>query len=360
MKQHLAFFLPSLQGGGAERVMLLLAEGFAQRGTDVDLIIGKSEGQYASQIPDNVRCIELNSTKLIFALPKLIRYLNQSKPDAILSAMPMANLLTIWAGKLSHSETKLAISEHSVISLLRADVKWRMKVLFPLITAFYRFADEIICVSKGAKADLAKTLRIDPSRITTIYNPIRKPEYTEDGERPWPFDTELPVILGIGRLSPEKDFQTLIDAFNIIRKRRDAKLVIIGEGKERKLLEKVVKANGLSGAVLLPGFVSNPYDYIRYAKVVVLTSRREGFGNVIVESMFCETPVVATDCPFGPREILEDGRYGILVPVGNVDSVASAIEQQLDQPLILGIKARANDFDLQTIISKYAEVLCID
>jgi glycosyltransferase involved in cell wall biosynthesis len=225
----------------------------------------------------------------------------------------------------------------------------------------YPNADAIVAVSDGVADDLATLLGIDRIRISRIYNPVVTPRLSILAERPlnhpWFAPTQPPVVLGAGRLIKQKDFVTLIHAFSIVHKRRPARLLIIGEGDDRQSLQALVKQLGLEADVALPGYVENPFQYMRRAAVFVLSSRWEGLPTVLLEAMACGTPVVSTDCPSGPREILEGGRHGMLVAMGEPLLLARAIETQIEGPAIPTAIQRARSFSVEAAVDRYRTVL---
>ncbi len=357
----LALFLPSLRGGGAERVVVNLARGFAERGLQVDLVLANAEGPYLSQVPQSVRVVDLKSKRVLYSLPGLVRYLRMERPKALLSAMDHANVVALWAKKLARVPPRVVVSVHNTISIATKRAKNMRGRMMPLfIRKFYPWADVIVAVSKGVAEDLAEITGLPEERIRVIYNPVITPELfakaEEPVDHPWFRPGEPAVMLGIGRLTAQKDFPTLIRAFALVRKQRPARLMILGEGEERPKLEALVREQGLEEDVALPGFVDNPYKYMKRAAVFVLSSCWEGFGNVLVEAMACGTPVVSTDCPSGPREILDGGRWGRLVAVGDVGSMAKAIEETLDREVSQMSRGAWASFELATVIDHYLKV----
>jgi len=202
-----------------------------------------------------------------------------------------------------------------------------------LMRLFYPWADKVVAVSKGVADDLVRITRLPKDKIQVIYNPVVTSEFfikaEEPLDHPWFKPGEPPVILGVGRLTEAKDFPTLIRAFTLVRKERPARLMILGEGEDRPKLDALVKELGLEKDVALPGFVENPYKYMKRAAVFVLSSKWEGLPTVLIEAMALGTPVVSTACPSGPSEILEGGKWGRLVPVGDVEALAKAIVEAL-------------------------------
>ncbi len=364
-KQKVALFLPSLQGGGAERVMINLARVFSEQGLEVDLVLAKAEGPYLSQVPPEVRVIDLHSNRVLRSLPELVRYLRRERPKAILSALDHANVVTIWARKLSRVPCRVVVSVHSTLSRAIAhDADLRRRLMPNLIGIFYPWADEIVVVSGGVADDLTKTTGLQRERIQVIYNPVVTPDVFEKAREslghPWFAPGEPPVILSVGRLTKAKDYPTLIRAFARVRREHPARLMILGEGEERPKLEALIRELDLEEDVSLPGFVDNPYAYMARSAVFVLSSAWEGFGNVLVEAMAVGTPVVSTDCPSGPAEILEGGQWGRLVPVGDVEGIAAAIIATLNDHYHPDVSKRAQHFDVQKSVQAYFEVLLGD
>lgn len=358
----ISLFLPSLRGGGAERVMLNLARGFAERGYEVDLVLAKAEGPYLSQVPDNIRVIDLKSARVLYSLHGLIRYLRQERPHALLSALDHANVVALWAKKISRVPTRIVVSVHSTISKASANARSLREKLTPLfIRIFYTWADAVVTVSRGVADDLIKLTKLPQEKVHVIYNPVVTPELFAKAEEPldhpWFTPGEPPVILSVGRLTPAKDYPTLIKAFALVRKEMPVRLIILGEGEERPKLEALIRELGLERDVDLPGFVDNPYKYMKRASVLVLSSQWEGLPTVLVEALALGIPVVSTDCPSGPKEILNNGEYGRLVAVGNQKELAQSIKAAIWE----GKKKIATDsyklFQLDTVLHQYEEVL---
>jgi len=225
----------------------------------------------------------------------------------------------------------------------------------------YPKADAIVAVSQGVADDLITTIRVARDRVMVIYNPVvteaLRARSLEDVRNGWLTRQSVPIVLGVGRLTQAKDFATLIRAFALLRATRDVRLLILGEGELRQDLEALVRHTGMEHDVLLPGFVDNPYPYMRQAALFVLSSSFEGLPNALIEAMACGTPVIATDCPSGPAEILEGGRWGRLVPVGNVNALADAIAATLDDKARPDMARRAADFGCDNAVNRYLGVL---
>ena len=297
-------------------------------------------------------------------LPPLATYLGERKPDVLLSANSWPNLVAIWASLLAGVGNRVVVSEHTQLSekvRRRADqAPWRQ--LPPLIGRFYTQASQVIAVSNGLADDLAKTTQLDRTRITVLPNPVVSDTLHDQAEapcpHPWLTGDGPPVILGAGRLDPQKDFETLLRAFALVRRHRPARLIILGEGRERPRLEAVVQSLNLGSDVALPGFTHNPFAYMSRANVFALSSSYEGLGMVLIEAMACGCPSVSTDCPSGPSEILDDGRLGPLVPVGDTDALARGIVTCLDNPLSADLLRRqAQRFNVITSADAYLAVL---
>jgi glycosyltransferase involved in cell wall biosynthesis len=361
-KKHIALFLPSLHGGGAEKVMVNLALGFVEQGLKVDLVLAKAEGPYLSRVPEEVRVVDLEARRVLYSLPGLVRYLRRERPQAMLSALNHANIVAIWAKLLARVQTRLVVSERTTLSRsIENASSVRVKLLPFLIKTFYPYADAVVAVSRGVAEDLVTTTKLPMEKIKVIYNPVITPELFAKAEEPldhpWFRPGEPPVVLGVGRLTQAKDFPTLIRAFALVRKERPARLMILGEGEERPKLEALVRELGLEEDVALPGFVENPYKYMKRAAVFVLSSRWEGLPAVLIEAMALGTPVVATNCPSGPAEILEGGKWGRLVAVGDVNALAKAVEEMLIQPYSQLPREAWSKFALPTAIECYLKVL---
>ncbi|BAL81659.1 glycosyltransferase [Caldisericum exile] len=338
IEKRIAFFLPNLNGGGAEKSIVNLVKEFSKRNFYIDLVLVSAQGPYISQIPNNVRIIDLNTSHVILALPKLVKYLASNKPDALISSLNHANVVAIMAKLILNSKTKIIVREDSIPSQERRNSKSiKSKVLPLLMHVFYPYADFVIAVSKGVKEDLVSYVRLKPGRIKVIFNPVLDLEIfdraKENVDYKWFNDNNyLPIIISVGRLTEPKDFGTLLKAFALVRKQIDARLVILGEGEERKNLETLTKELGVSDYVWMPGFVDNPYKYMSRADVFVLSSLYEGLSMVLIEALALGVPVISTDCKSGPREVLENGKYGKLVPVHDVNALSTAIMEVLTNP----------------------------
>jgi glycosyltransferase involved in cell wall biosynthesis len=255
------------------------------------------------------------------------------------------------------------ISEHHSLAERTRNRIHKETLLVNSARWLYPRADAIVAVSRGLAAELSGELHLDPAAVRTIYSPIVDEDLVKRAElpvdHPWFNAGEPPVILATGRLVPEKDHATLLRAFALLRARRRTRLMILGDGEQRGQLEGLAAQLGVRVDVGLPGFEINPYRFMSRAAVFVLSSTSEGFGNVLVEAMACGAPVVSTDCHSGPAEILDSGRYGQLVPVGDPAAMAAAIEATLDDPLPTSLlRSRASDFRAAKSADSYLALLC--
>ncbi len=327
--RRLAIFVAFSGTGGVERVVYNLLEGLSAHDIEVDLLAVVAKRGRLPEIPwPNIRVINLGVRHSQMALFPLIRYLRREQPDVLMVAKDRAIRTAILAHRLAGVKTRLVGQVHMNMSGFLQDKpplqRWLrtapMRWLFPNL-------DLIIGVSEGVVEDTMKITGLPRDRMSALPNPVITPEvYAKSAEpldHPW-FDSPdaPPVILGAGRLSPEKDFPTLIRAFQIVRGQRDCRLVILGEGPLRQSLEKLIAELDLQDSVSLPGHTANPYAYMKRAALLAFSSIAEGSGNVLIEAMALGTPVVSTDCPYGPSETLAGGRYGALVPVGDHEALA--------------------------------------
>ncbi len=364
----IAVFTPSFAGGGAELVLLTVAQELANRGYKVDLLVVSARGPYASSVHPPLNVIDLKARGVLASLPKLLRYLKIHTPKTLFTGLGRCNLVALWARALAGKSVRVCISEHNTTSIATANSSSLRARIIPLLAKFwYPKADGIVAVSKGVAFDLSQILGLAPRKISVIYNPvvsnriIKKSRATTVHQYFFSENSpNSPVILSVGRLANQKDCPALLKAFAIVRAKREAKLLILGEGPLRSNLEALVVELGLKDDIAMPGFVDNPFSYMRQADVFVLSSRWEGFGNVLAEAMACGAPVVSTDCPSGPTEILENGKWGRLVPVGDADALAAAIMETLDEPQHPDVEKRAQDFSTDVIIDQYIKVLGLD
>ena len=329
-----ALFLPNLSGGGAERVFAVLAEGLVARGIKTEVVLVRAEGPHLAAVEAIVPVVDLHVSATRHSLLPLARYLRRSRPDVLVAALGHANIMAVPARKFARVETAVVVTQHLRVPTRSSSLEDRL--WSGLRARFYPSADAIVAVSRDMAEGLARSLGVPRDRIDVIANPVITSDLARLGgvppEHPWFAPGEPRVLLGIGRLDRQKDFPTLIRAFAQLRRQRLVRLLILGEGPDRQALESLVRELDIADDVALPGFVSNPYAYLSRAAAFVLSSIYEGLPTVIIEALALGTPVVSTDCPSGPREILEGGRLGRLVPIQNPDALAVAIAQTLDEP----------------------------
>jgi len=359
-----SLYVTSLAGGGAHKMMVNIAKGLNDLGYTVDIVLVKKEGPFIKNVPDEINIVDLNSARTLLSIPQFINYLNKNNPKALLVTPVAPTVPAIWAAYLSKSNVKIVLRIPVVLTEAEfySDPNGIKDLALSRLTRlFYPYADNYVAISQGVANDMIKNFGIDQSQIEVIYNPAIDDQISSKSQisvsHPF-FDESVPVLIGVGRLAKQKDFPTLIRAFDQFLSEEDARLIILGEGPQRKKLEALVKDRGLSNKVSFPGFVENPFSYMRKADVFVLSSAWEGFGNVIPEALMCGTPVVSTDCKSGPREILKDGKYGRLVEVGNEEQMCQAVFDTLEKPIASKeLKKRAEDFHINSIVPQYAELL---
>lgn len=365
MGTRVAFYLPSLRGGGAERSIVTLANAFAARGLDVDMVLATAEGPYLADLASDVRLVDLGARRVLTSLPGLSRYLRAEHPRALLAAMTHANVVAVMAHRLSRVSLRLVLSERNTLSRSMVSVtSLRSRGFLRMLRYAYTRADTIVAVSNGVADDLAHTVGLPRQRIEVVYNPIVSHAVFEKAaeplDHPWFQAAAPPVILSVGRLNPQKDYATLLRAFAEVRQQMTCRLAILGEGASRDTLEALARDLGVWDDVTMPGFVPNPFNWMRKASVFVLSSAWEGLPGVLIQAMACGTPVVSTDCPSGPSEILAGGVWGRLVPVGDVEAVARAIEATLTSKTNPDVASRALDFGVEHAVDRYLAVLGIE
>jgi glycosyltransferase involved in cell wall biosynthesis len=360
---RLAFFLPSLDGGGAERIMLNLAKESAALGHSIDIVLARAEGAYLSCVPANVRVVDLGASRPLTAIPTLVRYLSLERPRALLATVTNANMAAIWASKLASGPTRCVVREASTLSVELEHSSALNRFLVPrLIRHSFVHAHAVVAPSHGVADDLARIARLPRQPIRVIYNPVVSETLLAKSREPsahrWLHQGDIPVIVGMGRLTRQKDFATLIRAFALAQERMPSRLVILGEGEDRATLKGLCRSLGVAENVDLPGFVANPYAVLSRAALFVLSSRWEGLPGVLIEALACGARVVATDCPSGPREILDNGRYGQLCPVGDVPAMAAAMVHVLTGGYVASDPAGwIGQFDLKANTAQYLDLL---
>ena len=355
-RETIALFVPSLGASGAERVAVNLGRALIQAGRRVDLVVAQGQGNLRNELPPGLRLVDLESSRVLYSLPRLASYLRRERPVGLISFMDHANIVALFARALSGRSTRVVVTVHNTLSVATATPNNRRSRLLPLfIRAFYPSADEVVAVSQGAADDLVRTTGLPADRVDVIYNPVITPQLLAARDapspHPWLEEGQPPVVLGVGRLTLQKDFSTLLRAFALVRRQRVARLIILGEGQERSALEALVAELGLGQDVALPGYVPVVPAYMARAGVFVLSSAWEGLPTVLIEALALTRSIVSTDCPSGPREILQHGRLGRLVPVGDPEALCQAILASIDHP-----STRAPD----EVLAPYTEAAAVE
>jgi len=369
--KKLAIFLPNLDGGGAERTMLNLAEGLVARGYNIELVLAQADGSYLENASSDLPIVDLGCGKCVGRfktvrrLPALVRYLRKEKPTVLLSALTEANVVAIVARFLARSPNRVIVNEQNNLSKKTGVDSSGIQKWYPFLARLtYRYADYVVGVSQGVVDDLTDNVGISDANTIVLYNPGITPKVRENAKQPvdhpWFGSNQPPVILSVGRLHMQKDYGTLLEAFKLVRQKQAARLMILGDGEERQNLEKQIQDLDIADDVSLPGFVDNPHAYMSNAAVYVLSSRWEGLPTVLVEALYCGATLVATDCPSGPKEILQDGKLGCLVQMQNPESIADGIQKALDgtAPKVKPDSWRVYDLDI--IIEQYIDLLFND
>lgn len=358
-KPLISIFLPDLAGGGAERAMLYLAIGIAERGRKVDLVLAEATGEYLVHVPPEVRVVDLKAKFPLFITKTsaLQRYLQQERPAVLFSALDI--LSSAWWAR-GKTPTRIIMCVQTYLSEQFKNHQGATfgKVRSRMVRWLYPKSDAIVAASLGTAKDVAELTHLAVEQIQVIYNPVITPDIFQKSQEPihhpWFQPGEPPVLLGVGRLVSQKDFFTLIEAFAKVHAIRPVRLMILGEGEQRAQLETTIRQLGLEQDIALPGFTENPYAYMAKAALFVLSSRFEGFGNVVAEALACGVPVVSTDCPSGPAEILEGGKYGRLIPTADPAAMATAILDMLDSPIdAMLLKQRSLEFERDRIVDQY-------
>jgi glycosyltransferase involved in cell wall biosynthesis len=362
---RIAVFVSFSGTGGVERMVASLMRGFVALGQRVDLILVRAEGPHLARVPPEANRVHLGTRHSLVALPALAGYLRRRRPAALLAAKDRAGRVAVMARALSGTDTRIVLRLGTNLSTAMAGRSplertlryWPIRLLYPKL-------DRIVAVSQGVADDTARIARIPSGSITVIRNPVITPELlalaAQPCPHPWLQPGSPPVILGMGRLQRQKDFPTLIRAFALVRKGRPCRLVILGDGNARAGLAELIDGLGLAAEVDLAGFQTNPYPYLARAALFALSSAWEGSPNALTEAMALGTPVVSTDCPSGPRELLDAGRFGPLVTVGDAPALARAIAATLDHGLPAEtLRAAVAEYSQETSARRYLAALGI-
>ena len=358
----IALFLPSLAGGGAERVYSYLAGRFAGRGHQVFLVLASASGPYASEVDSRVQIVDLNANGVLRSARRLTLFLRKVRPDVLLSALDHANVIAALATRVAGIGNRCVVSVRSVLTAVNTyDPSLRRRILLWLTRLAFRQADSVIANSEAIGRDLAESFAVPDRKLRVIYNPLDVERIEKESAAAAPGAPRVAkgtaLVLAVGSLTLLKDFATLIRAFSEARKRHPCRLVILGEGEKRAELSALIADLELGDAVSLPGFDSNPFAWMSAADVLVSSSLTEGCPNVVLQAMACNLPIVATDCVGGTAELLEHGKWGELVPVGDSEAMASAICSVLQSGPTKNLIERAREFSPDKIERAYFAAL---
>jgi len=363
MANRLSVFISFSGAGGVERMVMNLIREFARQGLNIDLLTIRASSEHLDDIPESVRVIPLKAKHAITSIPELARYMRRENPRAMLVAKDRAGRAALLARKLAGADTGIAIRLGTNLSTALAEKSglqaWLRTAPMKLI---YRLAEQVIAVSEGVAADTRKITGMPGKNITVIRNPVITPTLYAQAEaaapHSWLTDKTQPIVMGMGRLTKQKDFATLVQAFAKVRQSLDARLIILGEGKLRNEILALAKKLDIENELLLPGFQTNPYAWLSRADLFVLSSRWEGSPNVLTEALALGIPSVATNCPSGPDETLQQGKVGALVPMGDVDQLAEAMLETLEHPPKSNFLQKAvADYNAQTSAERYLQIL---
>jgi hypothetical protein len=336
---RVAIFIPTFGDGGVERMLVNTARGISELGVAVDFIINRANAPYLHHLPASVQLIELDTDNQRERYTQFQSYLERVRPSVVLSAKTKDDMLALEAKRSTQSETRFFLRPGTTMSeRLRAKGANPLKrfITYRRLRKLFLQADGVVAVSEGVADDISHITTLPRDRIHVIRNPNITPEMydlaAQDPDHPWAEKGGPPLIVGMGGLRRQKDFSSLIRAFALVREQRPCRLLILGQGRQRDKLVQLAADLGVESDVALPGFSHNPYAILSRSALFVLSSLWEGSPNVLTEALALGVPVVATDCPSGPIEITQKGQYGPLVPVGDVEAMAKAMIQMLDDP----------------------------
>ncbi|EAP86964.1 glycosyltransferase [Croceibacter atlanticus] len=359
--KHIAIFVPSFLGGGVEKMMVYLANNFVGKNYTVDYIVINNSGPYKKLLSSQVNIVDLRKKRILNTIFPLTKYLNNNKPDALLTAMNYVNIIAIVSCILSYNKINIIISERAITSLniIQSRYSFLMKILIKL---FYKYPKKIVAISTDVKTDLENNFNVKSKKIKVIYNmvninKINKVIPDESIRKQLGIKTTNNLLIAIGRLDKYKNFQYLISSLVHLKNLNNTHLILLGDGEEKESLVNQINLLNLNKNVSLLGFVDNPESYLKVSNLFISTSTQEGFGNVIIEAMAAGVPVVVTNCLGGPREILCNGKFGELVPLNKPQILAKAIEKSLSRKKHPDIKKRSKDFSINIISQQYLNFL---
>lgn len=365
---HIAFHQRGFYGwGGIEQVVVNLLQSYRELGLRLDLVLSEVPvvNCHLARIPSSVRLIDLKAKGFVSSTRCLMNYLRRERPLALLSTHQSTNVSALLARRLLCAPTRIVVSEHGGIRENQEMLPPMTRLMkHSVMRMTYPMADGIVAVSEGLAQATAIAMGMPSSRIKVIYNPVVSPKLLDEAKEAvddsWLRPGQPPVVLGVGRLAPQKDFSTLIRAFAEVRRKHSARLMILGEGNERPMLQSLIEELCLAQDARLVGFIANPLAYMARSAVLAVSSRWEGLCNVIVEALLVGTQVVSTDCKSGPTEILDGGKYGFLVPVGDSGAMAAAIMRILSGERKSLERSWLERFSVASAAAQYLSILLPD
>jgi glycosyltransferase involved in cell wall biosynthesis len=360
---HLAIVMRAFEGGGSQRDMVLLCNALAAKGVNPTILVLRDGGPLRGLLDPTIPVVVVPGRRMRYALPGLRRTIRALAPDIVVSSETGLNLCTLVAVRAMPRRARPRLIWREVCSpsmARRRDPDRLNRIAYGLFRWLYRYADRIVTLTEGGRRDLVENFAVPADLISVMRtNAVIPPAVVErlanwDGEA----GRERDLVVCVGSLSPEKDQRTLLQAMTLLPKNRAWRLALVGDGPERAALEAFVAAHGLADRVSFTGFVVDPFAWMMRARVAVCASIYEGLGNAIIEALACGTPVVSTDCPYGPRETLQNGRYGALVPVGDAEAMAAAIEAALERtPDRLPLMRRGLDYTAARAAERFLEIV---
>jgi len=363
----LSFFIPDLTVGGAEQVTVSIVNGLAERGHNVELLLSRFEGKLRAELSSEVRIVELPPSRtgalgVAAHFPALVTYLRRKEPAALFPHLEHPSVVCLTINRFLNVDTAVIPTHHSSFGE-SVDQTPKDRVVGRLIPQLYPASDWIIAVSDGVADSITERTPVGRDDLSVLHNPVDVDSVRRRAREPvdqkWIEDDDTDVVLFVGRLADQKNLETWLHAFKRVHDRNSrVRGVIAGQGPCHDELQSLTAELSLSDAVSLPGYVDNPYRYMGQADVFLLSSRYEGLPTVLIEALAVGCPIVATDCPSGPREILEDGKYGHLVPVDDRAGLADAVAETLESPRDPdALRARADDFSPESVLDDYEQFL---
>lgn len=345
--------IPDLEIGGAERMTVDLLPSFAEHGDAVTLFLVNRRGAFLDKIPPSIQVRSADAGSLRSAILPLARALHEEKPDLIFSNLTHLNLAVILLTRLMGLKSKVLVFEHSTLSLNNKS-SLKELILLKFASWIYHFADHVFAVSEGARKDMIRTLKIPARKTSIVYNPVQIEEIRRAAKIRTGYDLidlgKEKILVAVGRFERAKNFSFLLRAFAIVRAKIDARLVMVGNGSEFDNLRELAKALNLEQDVLFVGYHANPYAFVSRADVVACSSLYEGFNRTLAEALVLGKRVVSVDCPWGPAEILCDGKFGTLTAMGDeaafAESLLFSLETDLPESERQRLMRRGEDFSV--------------